>query len=73
VLSTKSLFQHAKKPGLWICGQSAAPIPAFALRAILRTARGKRLAFPTARPQAGGCPQAPQASSIGFEISNSRR
>jgi hypothetical protein len=45
---------------LWICGQSASPIPTFALRAILWTARGKRCAFPTARPQAGGCPQAPQ-------------
>jgi hypothetical protein len=39
---------------LWICGQSASPIPTFALRAILWTARGKRCAFPTARPQAGG-------------------
>ncbi len=47
---------------LWIFGQSAAPIPAFALRPILGTARGKRAAFPTARPQAGGCPQAPQRS-----------
>jgi hypothetical protein len=39
---------------LWICGQSASPIPTFALRAILWTARGKRCGFPTARPQAGG-------------------
>ncbi|MDR2259993.1 MAG: hypothetical protein LBE06_03465, partial [Azoarcus sp.] len=45
---------------LWIGGQPAAPVPAFALRAILWMARGKRCAFPTAHPQAGGCPQAPQ-------------
>ncbi|MGH8655000.1 MAG: hypothetical protein ACREYE_23790, partial [Gammaproteobacteria bacterium] len=44
---------------LWICEQSATPIPAFALRAILWTNRGKRCAFPTACPQVGGCPQAP--------------
>jgi hypothetical protein len=58
--------------GLWICGQSASPIPTFALRAILGTARGKRDAFPTARPQTGNCPQTPQTFIIGYEISNSK-
>jgi hypothetical protein len=35
-------------------------------------ARGKRFAFPTAHPQAGGCPQAPQATISGYEICNSK-
>ncbi|MGH8656007.1 MAG: hypothetical protein ACREYE_29200, partial [Gammaproteobacteria bacterium] len=29
-------------------------------------------AFPTACPQVGGCPQAPQATTIGYSISNSK-
>jgi len=53
----------AGEEALWICGQSARPIPAFALRAILWTARGKRCAFTSARPQVGGCPQAPQRTN----------
>ena len=49
-------------------------VPTFALRAILWTARGQPLGLPTARSQAGGCPQSPPArKSVSKKSSHSMR
>ena len=59
--------QHHRRDGpvdLWTA--LLRRVPAFALRAILWTARGQPWRVAHRRPQAGGCPQppAPQASQF---------